>query len=84
MSLNRFERKKNLPLAVEALAWALGEVGAEEATRRGLRLVVAGETAARARPLPRLPFAGERLRLPFAGERLLIRRVSPSPLSVAS
>lgn len=41
--MNRFERKKNLPLAVEALAFALEEVGAEEASRRGLRLVVAGE-----------------------------------------
>lgn len=42
MSLNRFERKKNLPLAVEALGWALGEMGVEEASRRGLRLVIAG------------------------------------------
>eukprot|EP00903_Cladosiphon_okamuranus_P011026 g10414.t1 len=42
VSLNRFERKKNLPLAVEAVAWALREMGAEEASRRGLRLVVAG------------------------------------------
>lgn len=46
VSLNRFERKKNLPLAVEALAWALREMGAEEASRRGLGLVVAGEGAA--------------------------------------
>ncbi|CAM9218678.1 unnamed protein product [Ectocarpus sp. 12 AP-2014] len=42
VSLNRFERKKNLPLAVEALGWALGEMGVEEASRRGLRLVIAG------------------------------------------
>lgn len=46
VSLNRFERKKNLPLAVEALAWALDEMGAEEASRKGLRLVVAGERLA--------------------------------------
>lgn len=43
VSLNRFERKKNLPLAVEAVGWALREMGLEEANRRGLRLIVAGE-----------------------------------------
>eukprot|EP00752_Nemacystus_decipiens_P011475 g10188.t1 len=42
VSLNRFERKKNLPLAVEAVAWALEAMGAEEAPQRGLRLIVAG------------------------------------------
>ncbi|CAM9228333.1 unnamed protein product [Ectocarpus sp. 6 AP-2014] len=42
VSLNRFERKKNLPLAVEALGWALGEMGVEEASLKGLRLVIAG------------------------------------------
>ncbi|CAM9954708.1 unnamed protein product [Pylaiella littoralis] len=42
VSLNRFERKKNLPLAVEAVGWAIHDMGGEEATRRGLRLVIAG------------------------------------------
>ncbi|CAM9100504.1 unnamed protein product, partial [Scytosiphon promiscuus] len=42
VSLNRFERKKNLPLAVEALGWVAEEIGAEEAASRGLRLVIAG------------------------------------------
>lgn len=42
VSLNRFERKKNLPLAVEAFGWALQKMGKEEAKSRGLHLVVAG------------------------------------------
>ncbi|CAM9642599.1 unnamed protein product, partial [Sphacelaria rigidula] len=42
VSLNRFERKKNLVLAVEALGWAMATLGAEEAKKKGLKLVVAG------------------------------------------
>ncbi|CAM9407532.1 unnamed protein product [Ascophyllum nodosum] len=42
VSLNRFERKKNLPLALKALAWAVRDMGASVASSKGLRLVVAG------------------------------------------
>eukprot|EP00904_Undaria_pinnatifida_P012594 jgi/Undpi1/8465/HiC_scaffold_25.g10932.m1 len=42
VSLNRFERKKNLALAVHALGWALRDMGKAEAVSRGLRLIVAG------------------------------------------
>ncbi|CAM9660557.1 unnamed protein product [Discosporangium mesarthrocarpum] len=40
VSLNRFERKKNLPLAIEAVAWAQERLA--PGSREKLRLVVAG------------------------------------------
>lgn len=42
MSLNRFERKKNLPLGLKAFGWAVREMGVSEASKMGLRLIVAG------------------------------------------
>lgn len=83
MSLNRFERKKNLPLAVEALGWVVGEIGVEEATARGLRLVIAGECNA-PQSLPALIYFVPAREVKTSGAEYLLNLVSKGGLSSKS